>query len=157
MSSEQQPVLGLGVTAARGDAWLTLDGLAGVQATSEHPDFPITAPLSSPPQGEWRAATPGEQVIVLQFGEPRTLRRLRLVFTETERSRTQEFCVSWWSTRQQPRELVRQQFNFSPDGATTETEDYELPNEELIAIELRITPDISGGDAVASLAELRVA
>ena len=43
-------------------------------------------------------------------------------------------------------------WTFSPDGATHETEDYQVDLWAVTALELTLTPDISGGDARASLA-----
>jgi hypothetical protein len=52
---------------------------------------------------------------------------------------------------------VRQQYNFSPPGMTREFEDYAVDLAGVTALELRIVPDISGGDARASVAQLRIA
>ena len=55
------------------------------------------------------------------------------------------------------REIVRQQYNFSPPEAIREVEDYDLNLDGVTALELTIIPDISGGSARASLAQWRVA
>jgi len=55
------------------------------------------------------------------------------------------------------REIVRQQYNFSPPGMTREFEDYRVDLVGVTALELKIVPDISGGDARASVAQLRIA
>jgi hypothetical protein len=90
--------------------------------------------------------------------EPRTLRRIRVEFEEYAAARTQEFTLSWSGDGGESfREIVRQQWNFSPDGAAREVEDYAVELPGVTAIELRITPDIGGGSAVATLARLRVA
>jgi hypothetical protein len=52
---------------------------------------------------------------------------------------------------------VRQQYNFSPPAAVHEVEDYDVDLDGVTALELRIMPDISGGSAQASLAQLRLA
>jgi hypothetical protein len=52
---------------------------------------------------------------------------------------------------------LRQQYNFSPPGAAREVEDYDVDLDAVTVLELRIVPDISGGSARASLAQLRVA
>jgi hypothetical protein len=54
-------------------------------------------------------------------------------------------------------EIVRQQWNFSPLGATSEKEDYPVELAAVTVLELSIIPDISGKDAVASLEQLRLA
>jgi hypothetical protein len=52
---------------------------------------------------------------------------------------------------------VRQQYNFSPPEALSEVEDYDVDLDGVTALELKIVPDISGGSAQASLAQLRLA
>jgi hypothetical protein len=55
------------------------------------------------------------------------------------------------------REIVRQQWNFSPQGATSETEDHHVELPAVTVLELIIIPDTSGENAFASLAQLRLA
>ena len=54
------------------------------------------------------------------------------------------------------REVVRQQYTFSPAGATSEVEDLNVDLAAVTALELTIMPDQSG-QAHASLAEWRMA
>lgn len=137
--------------------WLDLERLAQVEITSEASDYPIESALIPGPGSGWRAAQPGEQTIRLLFDEPLRLQRLRLVFHEDEQERTQEFVLRWSADGGQSyREIVRQQYNFSPPDAVREVEDYEIDLDGVTALELRIVPDISGGGARASLAQLRV-
>ena len=77
---------------------------------------------------------------------------MQLVFEETAVQRTQQFTlrVSTDGGRGY-REVVRQQFNFSPGGSTREVESYTLNANGATAIELTIVPDISGGTTLASL------
>ena len=80
------------------------------------------------------------------------------MFQEDEQERTQEFVLQWSPDGGQSyREIVRQQYNFSPPEAAREIEDYNVDLDAVTALELRIVPDISGGSARASLAQLRVA
>jgi hypothetical protein len=55
------------------------------------------------------------------------------------------------------REILRQQYTFSPPGMTRECEDYTVDLAGVTALELRIVPNISGGDTRASFAQLRIA
>ena len=122
-------------------------------ASSEHPDHPVAHALFGIDEG-WRAAAPGPQTLQLVFDEPRPLRRIGLVFTERDVERTQEFVVSWRREGEDAfRPIVRQQWNFSPEGATRETENYDVSLPEVAALELRINPHI-GGAAIASLTRL---
>jgi len=54
------------------------------------------------------------------------------------------------------REIVRQQYNFSPPGTVREVEDYGVELEGVTALELRVVPDVGGGDSCASLAIIQV-
>ena len=138
--------------------WLDLEPLAQVEITSEDVDYSIESALIPGTGPGWRAAQPGEQTIRLLFDEPLKLRRIHLVFHEDEQERTQEFVLRCSSDRGQTyREIVRQQYNFSPPEATREVEDYTIDLDGVTTLELKIIPDISGGSALASLAELRVA
>ena len=55
------------------------------------------------------------------------------------------------------REIIREQYNFSPPGTTAEREDYSVDLDVVTNLELAIIPDISGGLAHASLTQLRIA
>jgi len=76
--------------------WLDLERLARVELSSEEPAHPVEAVLISGDTRGWRAAHSGEQTIRLLFDEPLNLRHIRLVITETEHERTQEFVLRWW-------------------------------------------------------------
>jgi hypothetical protein len=136
--------------------WRELREGVGVTASSEDADHPIGDPLASPPAGEWRAGTPGPQAIDVAFAPPTALQEIRLVFREPQVVRTQQFTLAWRDDRGGRHEIVRQQFNFSPDGATEEIEEYAVDLQAVAALELRIVPDISGRACFARLDELRV-
>jgi len=151
------------VSAAPADAqagassWLALIPLVQVEVSSEAPDFPIEAALEPGHTGGWRAATPGVQTVRLLFDAPTRLRRVWLRFHEDAIARTQEIVLRWSGNGSWFREIVRQQWTFSPAGATAELEDYHVELEGVTGLELTIVPDISGGPAHASLAEWRLA
>ena len=137
---------------------LDLQGLAQVELTSEDAAYPIEAALIPSTGSGWRAAQAGEQTICLRFDKLQRLMRIQLLFHEDQQARTQEFVLRWSADGGQSyREIVRQQFNFSPPGVTREFEDYTVDLAGVTALELRIIPDISGGDARASVAQLRIA
>jgi len=144
--------------AAAEPGWLNLERLAQVEITSEDVDHPIEWALIPGAGPGWRAAQPGEQTIRLLFDEPLRLKRIHLAFQEDEQERTQEFVLRWSPDGGQSyREIVRQQYNFSPPEAAREVEDYDVDLGGVTALELKIVPDISDGSARASLAQLRVA
>jgi hypothetical protein len=138
--------------------WLDLQGLAQVELTSEDAAYPIEAALIPSAGSGWRAAQAGEQTIRLLFDKLQRLMRIQLLFHEDQQARTQEFVLRWSPDGGQSyREIVRQQYNFSPPGVTREFEDYTVDLAGVTALELRIVPDVSGGDARASVAQLRIA
>jgi hypothetical protein len=138
-----------------GQAWLDLPRLADVEITSEDPAHPIESALLPHGDSGWRAADPGPQTIRLVFASPQPIQRIRVEFVENAAQRTQQFVLRWSADRGKSfREIVRQQWNFSPPGATCETEDYRVDLPDATLVELTITPDIGGGDARASLARL---
>lgn len=142
--------------SASGD-WLRLDELAEVELTSEESTHPVEAALAPGKGPGWRASSPGPQTIRLRFSRPLNVRRMRIAFEEPERSRTQEFVLRWSSARSEGwREIVRQQFNFSPAGASREVEEYRVELTDVVGLELIIVPEIGGGEARASLQEFRV-
>jgi hypothetical protein len=145
-------------TVSPGKDWLNVEGLAEVEITSEAAAHPIESALLPDRASGWRAAGPGKQTIRLLFDHPQRLRRIWMNFVEPEAERTQEYVLRWSPDRGQSfREIVRQQWNFSPHGATSETEDHHVDLSAVTVLELSIIPDISGGNAPASLAQLRLA
>ena len=141
-----------------GQAWLDVEHTALVEVTSEEDGYPIEFALQETENRGWRAAKPGAQTIRLIFDEPQTLRRIWLIFENSENVRTQEFVLRWSSDNGNSfREIVRQQWNFSPPDSIREAEDYAVELSAVTALELIIVPDKSGGAARASLASLRVA
>jgi hypothetical protein len=143
-----------------GLSFLDLERLVQVEFTSECPEYPVeSALLSTDDSGAgWRAASPGEQTIRLVFDQPGTIEHIFLVFDEPQQSRTQEFVLFWLMDQENVyREILRQQYHFSPPNTTREIEHYQVRLEQLKTLELRIIPDISGGEAFAGLKQLRLA
>jgi len=145
------------ISPARRD-WLDLERLAQAEITSEDPAHPIESALRLGTRSGWRAAQAGEQTIRLVFDQPLTLTRILLTFQEQEQARTQEFGMRWLADGEASfREIVRQQYNFSPPSTTREIEDYGVALDRLTVLELRIVPDINQGSARASLTKLLLA
>ena len=140
------------------EQWLNLEALAEVELTSEDAAHPIESALLSGRGSGWRAAVPGKQTIRLLFADPQRLRRIWLSFVESATERTQEYALRWSPDGGRSfQEIVRQQWNFNPQGATYETEDHRVELSGVTVLELSIVPNMSGGDACASLAQLRLA
>ncbi len=141
-----------------GEDWLDLEDLAEVEVTSEDPQHPIESALLLGGISGWRAAEPGDQTIRLLFAQPRPLRRIFLEFVEPSVERTQEFVLRWSADGGRTvHDVVRQQWNFSPQGATRQTEDQRVELADVTMLELVIVPDISRGPARASLERWRLA
>ena len=138
-------------------AWLNLERLAQVEITSEETGHPIESALSIGGGPGWLASESGKQTIRLLFDEPQALGHIHLVFEEESRERTHEFVLRWSKDGGRSyREILRQQYTFSQPGATREVEDYTVDLNRVTALELTIVPDLSGGNARASLISLRL-
>jgi hypothetical protein len=145
-------------TPADDQGWLDLERRLQVELTSEDPDHPIEEALVMQAGAGWRAQQPGKQTIRLLFDNPHRVSRIQLVFDENEQARTQEFMLRWSpDSGASWQEIVRQQYNFSPPDSCCEVEDYVVDIDGLTLLELSIIPDISGGEACASLTRLRLA
>ena len=132
--------------------WLVLDEVASVEVTSEAEGFPVEGALAGDGQRGWRADTPGNQTIRLLFDTPQTIRFIRLVLREEQSPRTQEFVLRWLPIHSADwRDVVRQQWNFSPPNTVLECEEYKVDLASAVALELTINPDISQVGARASL------
>ena len=142
---------------SRGEGWLEIERVAIVEITSEEKDYPVEAAFVSGETPGWRAAEPGPKTIRLVFDQPQTLKRISLVFEEKETGRTQEFVLRWSSDGGSSfREIVRQQWNFSPAETIREVEEYQVELSNVTVLELTIVPNTSGGSARGSLKSLRL-
>jgi hypothetical protein len=139
------------------EGWLDLDRAVSVEVTSEEKDYGIESALVAKEAQGWRAASPGTQTIRLLFDQPQRLRRISLVCEETEAARTQELVLRWSPDGGRSfREIVRQQWNFSPPNTIREVEEYDVQLSDVTVLELVIVPDISRETARASLKSLRL-
>ncbi|MGR8931134.1 MAG: carbohydrate-binding protein [Gammaproteobacteria bacterium] len=138
--------------------WLDLEMLADVEVTSEDPAFPVEAALLSHYANGWRAAEPGSQVIRICFKRPQHIHSIRLVFCEPALQRTQEYVLRVSQDNGKVfQDVVRQQWNFSPEGSTSETEQHHMDKDNVSHIELIVTPDILHRKVIASLERLQIA
>jgi hypothetical protein len=120
-------------------------------------NYPVESAFVSGNAQGWRAAAPGSQAIRLLFDHPQRLRCISLVFEESETARTQEFVLRWSPDGgNSVKEIVRQQWNFSPPDSVREVEEYQVELSAVTVLELIINPNISGGVARASLKNLRL-
>jgi len=139
------------------EEWLDLEEVAKIEVTSEDPSFPLESALVSGKGPGWRAAQRGKQIIRIIFDKPARLRRIRLEFSETEVARTQEFTLQWSAEPGGPfKEIIRQQWSFSPQGSTSEIEDYQVNLDSVSVLELTIKPDLTPANACATLTSWRM-
>jgi hypothetical protein len=140
---------------------IPIAAVATVQVTSEQPDHPIDHAFDAsrgPGGSRWVADAPGEQTVILLFDSPQSIRRIGLEVEELAVSRTQELSVSVSSDGGRTyRELVRQEFNFSPPGTSFERELWSVSVGAVTHLRLDIKPDKGGQVGRASLTSLGVA
>jgi len=138
--------------------WLNLETIATVEMTSEDAHHPIEMALTSDEHTGWRASEAGKQMIRFVFNEPQEIKLIKLCFLELTQARTQEYVLRYSADQgQSSHEVVRQQWNFNPEGANTEIEEHQLDLQNVSLLELIIIPEISGGELRASLQTLLVA
>ena len=137
--------------------WLSIEAIAEVAVSSEDPDWPIDGALIPNSSRGWRAADPGAQTLRISFDTPQVLRLIHVDFEESERERVQEFVLRYSSDGGLTfRPLIRQQFSFSPTGATRETENYAVDLTGVTDLDLQVVPDVSGRPVVATLGAIRL-
>ena len=146
----------IGTPAPTETGWLTTEDIASVFVTSQEPGYPIESIFEEKGAG-WRAASPGVQIIRAGCDAPRPVRRIKHEFSEGKTQRTQESVLQWASSADgERRQLMRQQWNFSPQGSTSEIEDVRVNLEGVLLLELTLRPDIGNGPAVGSLKRFQI-
>ena len=136
--------------------WFGVEAIAGVAVTSEADGAPVENVLYPDREAGWRAGEAGRQIIRITFSGPTNIRRIQLVFKESQLARTQEFTLRCSVAGGEWREVIRQQWTFSPGGSTEEVEDYRVTLDDVVVLELAINADISKSGAHASLFRLRI-
>ena len=133
-----------------------VEAIAGIAVTSEADDAPVESVLYPDRETGWRAGEPGRQIVRVTFGRPTNIRHIQLTFRESQLTRTQEFTLSCTVPGGERREVIRQQWTFSPQGSTEEVEDYRVTLDDVVVLELAINPEISNRGVHASLFRLRI-
>ena len=135
--------------------------VATVQVSSEQNDHPIDHAFDEsrgPGGSRWIANGPGEQTVILVFDAPQTITRVVVEVEEVEVSRTQELSLSVSDDGGRTyRNLVRQEFNFSPPGTTFEREVWSVAAARVTHLRLGIKPDKGGRVGLATLTSLSLA
>jgi hypothetical protein len=136
-------------------SWLNLEEIASAELSSEDPQHPFEQALRTDTVDGWRPRSPGPQLIRLRFDVPQAIRRIQLKFREERVNRAQEIALFATSGADR-KELVRQQWVFSPQGATTEVEDYFFDLKDVTALELEIDPGRHDKQVFASLESIQI-
>jgi len=138
-------------------AWMDLDAVASATMTSEDEGHPLERAITAGAAGGWKASTPGVQVIRFTFDTPKNVKRVRLIFKEEAKERSQEFALVAILLPEVRKEIVRQQWGFSLSGSTTEVEDYTVDLSDVVALELTIDPGRDDKTVFATLESIQVA
>lgn len=137
---------------------LNVAALATVAVTSEseaHPVENVFDHRRGTGGSRWVAETPGEQTLILAFDMPQEIRHILLEVEETQVTRTQELQLAVSQDGGNTyRELLQQEFNFSPTGTTFEREEWTVAAGVVSHLRLRIKPDKGGQPCRASLTTL---
>jgi len=142
------------------EAGIPVAEVGTVQVTSEQGNHPIDNVFDNrqgPGGSRWIADGPGEQTLILVFDSPQTIRKVSLEVEELWVSRTQELSVSVSSDGARTyRELVRQEFTFSPPSTSFEREVWSVAAEGVTHLRIDIKPDKGGRVAQATLTSLSI-
>lgn len=133
---------------------------AALAYCSEDPNHPLEHLVDrhfGPGATRWASARLDvTEYIVLEFDHVQRVSRLIYEVEELRERRTQEVRVEVWSDRDRTyRQVLVQDYNFSPQGATFEHEDVQLDLPAISHMRLTIVPN-KGGSGIATLTSLRL-
>jgi hypothetical protein len=137
---------------------ISIADTATVLVTSElshHPIDHICDGQRGPGSTRWIAEQPGDQTVILAFDSAQNIDTVSLEIEEKEVSRTQELTLATSCDGGQTyREVLRQEFNFSPSGTTFEHEDWRVAAKGITNLRVWIRPDKGGKPCRASMTSL---
>jgi F5/8 type C domain len=149
-----------GARLARASDEVDIASCATIAYSSENPAHPVEHLLdgrSGPGATRWISARPDviEQVVV-EFDQLQTISRLMYEVEEAVRERTQEVRVEVSEDRGRTyRQLLVQEYTFSPRGATYQREEQRLNLHQVSHLRFTIVPSKSGS-GTATLTSLRL-
>lgn len=118
---------------------------AEVIATSEAEDFPldnIVDASTGPGSSQWVAGSTGPQTLIFKFDTPQNISGIVYEIEEREVARTQEICFeASIDAGVHYREILRHEYNFSPDGGTFQREELKLDLPQTTDLKMIIKPD----------------
>jgi hypothetical protein len=133
---------------------------ATVAITSENPNHPVEVifdGVRGPGGKTWMSARPNvtEQIIV-EFDEPHSLKRIEYEVEEHDLERTQKILLEASQDRGTTyRQLLVQDFTFSPGGATFQREQIQVDVPGATHVRITVVPNLAGSGH-ASLSSLRL-
>lgn len=144
----------------RADGEIDIAACGTIAYSSEDPAHPVEHLLdgrSGPGGTRWLSANPDSpERILVEFDRPQTMSRLIFEVEETMRDRTQEVRVDVSDDGGRAyRQILVQEYNFSPRGATFQREDLRVNLCGITHLRLTIVPNKNGAGA-ASLTTLRL-
>jgi F5/8 type C domain len=156
----KRPLEADAATSARDPGEIDIAGCATIAYSSEDPAHPVEHMLDGrrgPGATRWMSARPDTtEYIVIEFDRPQTISRLVYEVEETMRERTQEVRVEVSEDGGQSyRQVLVQEYNFSPGGATYQREEQRFNLRQVTHLRLSIVPNKSGS-GTATLTTLRL-
>jgi F5/8 type C domain len=149
-----------GATSARAADEVDIASCATIAYSSENPAHPVEYLLdgrSGPGATRWISARPDmTEQIVVEFDQPQTISRLVYEVEEAVRERTQEVRVEVSEDAGRTyRQILVQEYTFSPEGATYQREDQRLNFRQVSHLRVTIVPN-KNGSGTATLTSLRL-
>ena len=147
-----------GGSPTEGEIDLVRDATIGY--SSEDPSHPLEHVIdgrAGPAGTRWISGrSDTTEQIIIEFDRPQTISRMIYEVEERERERTQEVRVAASSDCGATyRQILVQEYTFSPRGATFELEDLRLSLDGVTHLRLDIVPN-KQGSGVATLTSLRL-
>jgi hypothetical protein len=128
---------------------------AEVIATSESENFPldnIVDGSTGPGSSQWVAGSTGPQTLAFKFDTPQNITAIVYEIEEREIARTQEVCFEVSTdSGANFREILRHEYNFSPDGSTFQREELRQDLPQTTDLKMTIKPDKGNLDCRAKL------
>jgi hypothetical protein len=139
---------------------IDIAGCATIAYSSEKPDHPVEHLLDAsfgPRATRWISAHPNTiEHILVEFDRPQAIARLVYEVAEAMHERTQEIHVEVSEDGGRTyRQILVQEYNFSPRGATYQREEQRINLENVTHLRLTVVPNKRGSGS-ATLTALRL-
>jgi F5/8 type C domain len=146
-------------TSTRAADEIDIAGSATIAYSSENTSHPVELLLdgrSGPGARRWISTRPDTiEHMIVEFDQPQAISRLVYEVEEAERERTQEVRVEASEDGGRTyRQILVQEFAFSPGGATYQREDQRFNLHQISHLRFTISPNKSGS-GTATLTALR--